>query len=179
MIGNISYIFICMFILTDFLTDLITVETKSFGESALGGIIVRDHSIHAAPPHPHHRGGPMVGPPTGTPTSQRQLMGPPAPPFSAQPPSVRPPHHMIPVGHMRPGAPGTPIRLPPGAPPQAYRHLLPKPGTPGPPPGAIMRGARPTQFPAATPQNLASMNPEQVQLYQLPSVITQPITVLV
>lgn len=157
------------------------METKSFGENALGGIVVKDNSIHA-PPHPHHRAGPMPGgPPPGTPTPhQRQLMGPPAAPYSAQSPA-RPPPHMMPssAAHpIRPGAPGTPIRLPPGAaPPQGYRHLLPKPGTPpssaAAPPGGpgIMRGARPQQFLAATPQNLATMNPEQVSYFNCVSLV--------
>lgn len=149
----------------DFLTDLITVETSSFGESAVRGIAVKDFGMPAAP---QARAAP--GQPAGHPGgSQRELMGPPAPPFSAldsrQAP-VRP--HMIPPHHQRPGMiPGTPagIRMaghssaPP--PPPGYKNVLPKP-MPGV--GGPMRTARPPPLKAATPQNLSKMNPETVLL---------------
>jgi len=109
---------------SDFLVNLLTVETQAFGESALGGIKVIDDTLKQPPPQ------------------QRQmLMGPPAAPG------------MLP----RPPTPGV-LRRPPT--PQDVNRMSPRAG---PRPGYPALQPRPEQpLLPATPQNLATMNPEQV-----------------
>lgn len=154
------YTICCIFSLLDFLFNLITVETQSFGESALGGIIVRDHGVPSQsqahqPPRPHSR-------PIGT------MMGPPAAPSTSRPLSRThqgQPMHALPPRPVTPPAAVTPP--PPHAAalqrsPQSQAPFSPhyRPGSPS----SVRPGLLPPQkhILPATPQNLASMSPEQV-----------------
>ncbi|XP_067945739.1 AT-rich interactive domain-containing protein 2-like [Watersipora subatra] len=122
----------------DFLANLVTVETQSFGESALGGVIVRDHRIAQTGQPPR---------PVGT------VMGPPATPFTPRP--VLKPQAMPGQPPMQATRPQTPPAASPVGQPATPQHIAPNR------PMLSRTPSHRTILPA-TPQNLASMSPEVV-----------------
>lgn len=129
----------------DFLANLITVETQSFGELALGGIIVLDNRItpNAHPSNASQAG--QLSRPVGT------MMGPPAAPYSNRPLSRPPPGTPQSVAPL-PSGPSGSLTSPMSIPPMDTNQRQ------------VKCGMSPSQKPilAATPQNLAAMSPEQV-----------------
>lgn len=153
-----------MLFFLDFLVDLITVETQSFGESALGGIKVTEYRPPRMPqPRPHLSAPsrPVMGPPatpSGVPQQHYQS------PRAAGPPPPVPAGMTLMMQRQRaPLIPGGNVSRPnivsmASAQPSPYRAIQPKP------PSGLMPQQQKSSLLAATPENLATMNPEQVSL---------------